>query len=55
MMQEVTGSLEDREDLLISAPTGTGKTAGALYPAIVYALEHNKKIFYLTARTTRLT
>jgi DNA excision repair protein ERCC-2 len=53
MMREVTSALEDRKDLLISAPTGTGKTAGVLYPAIAFALEHGKRIFYLTARTTQ--
>ena len=53
MMREVARSLEDRTDLLVSAPTGTGKTAGALHPALVFALKQGKRIFYLTGKTTQ--
>ncbi|MCP4202477.1 MAG: DEAD/DEAH box helicase family protein [bacterium] len=44
-------ALEQREHLLIEAPTGLGKTVAALYPALKYALEHQKRVFILTAKT----
>jgi len=53
MMEAVAGSLKSAAHLLISAPTGTGKTAAALYPAIKYAIRNKKKIIYLTPKTTQ--
>ena len=44
-------ALEQSEHLLIEAPTGIGKTVAALYPALKYALAHDKRIFVLTAKT----
>ncbi len=44
-------ALEAGEHLLIEAATGIGKTVAALYPALRYALAHDKKIFVLTAKT----
>lgn len=44
-------ALEEKEHILVEASTGLGKTVAALYPAIRYALEHNKRIFVLTAKT----
>ena len=44
-------ALEQREHLLIEAPTGIGKTVAALYPALQYALATDKRIFVLTAKT----
>ncbi len=44
-------ALEQREHLLIEAPTGIGKTVASLYPALQYALASDKRIFVLTAKT----
>ena len=44
-------ALEQQEHLLIEAPTGLGKTVAALYPALKYALERQKRVFILTAKT----
>ncbi len=44
-------ALEQREHLLIEAPTGIGKTVASLYPALRYALASDKRIFVLTAKT----
>ena len=46
-------ALRDRKNLLCQAPTGIGKTAAALFPAI-RALGEGlvDRVFYLTARTT---
>ena len=53
MMTTVASCLNDRKHLLISAPTGTGKTAAVLFPAIDFAIRHQKRILYLTAKTTQ--
>ncbi len=53
MMDEIRQVLQDQKHLLASAPTGTGKTAAALIPAIEYAMIHNKKIFFGTSKTTQ--
>ncbi|MEM7354376.1 MAG: helicase C-terminal domain-containing protein [Acidobacteriota bacterium] len=46
-----TLALEQGEHLLIEAPTGIGKTVASIYPALKYALAHDKRIFVLTAKT----
>ena len=43
-------ALEQREHLLLEAPTGIGKTVATLYPALRYALANDKKVFVLTAK-----
>ena len=53
MIKAVKSSLKAASHLLASAPTGTGKTAAALYPAIRYAIENKKRIIYLTPKTTQ--
>lgn len=53
MVEEVSRTIENQEQMIIQAPTGTGKTIAALFPAIkALAQGHVEKIFYLTARTT---
>jgi DNA excision repair protein ERCC-2 len=53
MIETVEHVLNERLHLMASAPTGTGKTAAALYPAVRFAYTHNKKIFFVTAKTTQ--
>jgi len=53
MMTTVENSLQKSEHLMISAPAGTGKTAAALFPTIKYAIQHQKKVVYLTSKTTQ--
>jgi len=53
MMAAVCGVLDEKKHLMVSAPTGTGKTAAALYPAIRYAYTNRKKIFFVTSKTTQ--
>jgi DNA excision repair protein ERCC-2 len=52
-MQETLGAVRRRSALLVQAPTGTGKTISALFPA-VKSLPRNycDRIFYLTAKTS---
>ena len=49
----VETALEHREHLLLEAPTGIGKTAAALFPALRHALAHDKRLYVLTAKTTQ--
>ena len=53
--QEILATTEDAlangQQLLISAPTGTGKTAAVLHPALRWALAHGKRLIYLTPKT----
>ncbi len=51
MIDAVAHAVREREALLVSAPTGVGKTIGALYPAVREALRAGKKLFYLTSKT----
>ena len=53
MMNAVESTLKNQKFILIHAPTGLGKTAGALAPALEYAIAHNKTIFFLTSRHTQ--
>jgi DNA excision repair protein ERCC-2 len=47
----VSHAVREREALLVSAPTGIGKTIAALYPAVRESLRAGKKLFYLTSKT----
>jgi DNA excision repair protein ERCC-2 len=51
LSQAVERAFDEKEILLVSAPTGVGKTAAALHPALRRALETNRKLFVLTAKT----
>ncbi len=46
----VEQALASRSHLLVEAPTGIGKTAAALWPAVRFALVENKRLFVLTAK-----
>ncbi len=53
MIREIYGAIRRGQRLFVEAPTGTGKTVSALYPA-VRALGEGRidKIFYLTAKAS---
>lgn len=51
MIDAVGRAVRQRETLLVSAPTGVGKTIGALYPALRESLRLGKKLFFLTPKT----
>ncbi len=53
MMRRVSEGLENKRPMMVSAPTGTGKTAGALIPFLKQALKKGKKIFFATSRTSQ--
>jgi DNA excision repair protein ERCC-2 len=51
MIDAVGRAVRERETLLVSAPTGVGKTIAALYPAVRESLRAGKKLFFLTSKT----
>jgi len=51
MVDSVARTVREREALLVSAPTGVGKTIAALYPALRESLRLGKKLFFLTPKT----
>src|SRR5947209_1185185 len=51
IVNAVAHAITEREALLVSAPTGIGKTIAALYPAVREALRARKKLFFLTSKT----
>ncbi|HVT44886.1 MAG TPA: ATP-dependent DNA helicase [Thermoanaerobaculia bacterium] len=51
MMEAVARAVRQNETLLVSAPTGVGKTIAAIYPALRESLRLGKKLFYLTSKT----
>ena len=53
ILAAVETAVANREHLLLQAATGIGKTVAALYPALRYALAHDKRLFILTAKTTQ--
>ncbi len=54
-MNQVYSAIQNKGQLLVHAPTGIGKTASALSPALTYVLKEkkNKTIFFLTSRNTQ--
>lgn len=50
LIQDVEEVLEEGGSLVAHAPTGLGKTAATLTPALEYAKENNKKVLFLTPR-----
>lgn len=53
MMEEVYNTISSSGQILLQAPTGTGKTIAAIYPTLRALAEGQmEQVFYLTARTT---
>ncbi len=50
LLGEVKKTVEEGDSLVVHAPTGLGKTAATLTPALEYAKQNNKKVFFLTPR-----
>ncbi len=53
MMDDVSEALEKRRHLVVHAPTGLGKTAATLSPALDLALKRDLVVFFLTSRHTQ--
>lgn len=53
LVLSVERCLEKKKHLIVHAPTGLGKTAATLGPAISYALKNDLSVFFLTSRHTQ--
>ncbi|MDD3084010.1 MAG: ATP-dependent DNA helicase [Candidatus ainarchaeum sp.] len=53
LMNDFAKAIINRKVLLVNAPTGLGKTVSSLAPAISYAIQNNKKIFFLTPKISQ--
>jgi DNA excision repair protein ERCC-2 len=53
MMGDIKNALENKKNILCHAPTGMGKTDSSLSPALTYALENNRSIFFLTPKISQ--
>ena len=51
LIEAVRAAVQSQENLLAEAPTGSGKTAAGLHPALAEALSSGKQLFFLTAKT----
>ena len=51
IVSAVARGIWQRDALLVSAPTGIGKTMAVLYPAVKQSLKLGKKLFFLTSKT----
>lgn len=54
-MNQVFTVIKNKGQLIVHAPTGTGKTSSVLAPALTYTITEKKNIviFFLTSRTTQ--
>ena len=53
LIQNTVKCLQNRERLMLLAPSGLGKTVGTLFPALKYALKKNLRLFVVTSKTTQ--
>ncbi|MCB9358904.1 ATP-dependent DNA helicase [Candidatus Woesearchaeota archaeon] len=53
LIEDIQHCIENKKSLVAHAPTGLGKTAASLAPALTYALKNKKTIFFLTSRHTQ--
>ncbi|HEX2836467.1 MAG TPA: ATP-dependent DNA helicase [Thermoanaerobaculia bacterium] len=51
IVSSVARAVWQRDALLVSAPTGIGKTMAVLFPAVRQSLKLGKKLFFLTSKT----
>ncbi len=53
IIEQAESTIEKGKCLLISAPSGLGKTVGTLYPTVKVALKKNFRVFVVTSKTTQ--
>src|SRR3989344_4924744 len=53
MISDVINAIKNKSNLIMHAPTGLGKTAATLSPALSYAMDKDLTIFFLTSRHTQ--
>ncbi len=53
LIEDAFNCIKNKQVLIAHAPTGLGKTASTLAVAVAYAIENDKKVFFLTNRHTQ--
>ncbi len=53
MISDVYNALKNKKHIIMHAPTGIGKTAAVLAPALSFAMKNSLTIFFLTSRQTQ--
>mgnify|MGYP006301097173 FL=1 len=53
VMQTILKGVENKQGIVIHAPTGLGKTVASIAPALHTALKEKKTVFFLTSRNTQ--
>jgi len=53
LIDSIKNSIKNKQNLIVHAPTGLGKTVATLEPALNFALNKDLTIFFLTSRHTQ--
>jgi DNA excision repair protein ERCC-2 len=53
LMESVRHALENEQQLLLQAPTGLGKTAGVLVPALTFGLSRGSPVVYIAPKNSQ--
>lgn len=53
MVDDIVSCLNNKKNLIMHAPTGIGKTAAVLSPALSFVLKKDLTVFFLTSRHTQ--
>ena len=53
LLNAVKKAIVAKRNIIVHAPTGLGKTAATITPALEYAIENGLTVFYLTSRHTQ--
>ncbi|MFX1514164.1 MAG: ATP-dependent DNA helicase [Promethearchaeota archaeon] len=53
IIEHVKNTINNGKRLIVSAPSGLGKTVGTLYPTIKLGLKKNLRVFVATSKTTQ--
>ena len=52
VISDVYEAIKDKKDIIIHAPTGIGKTASVLAPALSFAMDKDITVFTISAKSS---
>ncbi|PIN85344.1 MAG: hypothetical protein COV47_02630 [Candidatus Diapherotrites archaeon CG11_big_fil_rev_8_21_14_0_20_37_9] len=53
LINDIVKALHEGKTLVANAPTGIGKTASSIAPALSFAIQNNLKVFFLTPKSSQ--